>query len=445
MREPDARGIWFWTLGRLGWIALAASGLTAAAGCGGDDGRPWEAKRASEVRELDFLQDVEVIEMTRAEFSAQAADRADDIDDALLQNLADTYGRLGFFRLDADLRAILAGSSSDYVGATYSPRTKVITLVRDKPDDAPSSTQVHEYVHALQDQHFDLTAYDRSTSDEFLARRAVVEGDAVLAQLRFTAQDEHDGEVDGWDWPGTLANWQVWADDLLATAPYPVFFVDYPSFVYAFGIGFTATNLLGPSFTARPPHDWGLEDELFTDRPPATAQEVILRDIDVDPVERVGLDAVPSALAGRLEFDSWDTLGEWYVYLLFYPLTFGARDIASRWDGDRVLFVRDPMREGAMATVWASAWDDDVAADLVARTLYQLYGRLPDDAVPEAGTSADGEALWIERRDNRVVAIKNLDPELAPTVADAAFSPPVEHRAQRSRTPLAWRVRDLLR
>jgi hypothetical protein len=55
---------------------------------------------------------------------------------------------------------------------------------------------------------------------------------------------------------------------------------------------------------------------------------------------------------------------------------------------------------------------------------------------PHAGTAADGELTWVEQRDRRLVAIKNLDPALAGSVAAAAFDPPAAERARRARPPL---------
>ncbi len=439
-----SRGAWR-IVSRLASIAAAASWLVLA-GCGGDDGEelPWVAQRAAEVRELDFLQGVDVITMTRAEYHAQAAENAAEAEEADLRELADTYGRLGYFPLDADLRPILA-VSSDWVGASYSPVAKSIIVVEDEPGEATQSTRVHEYVHALQDQHFDLLAFDGFTSDGYLARRAVVEGDATLAEARFVVQDEHRAELDAWGWRPILEDYQTWGDDLLQSATYPLF-LDYPSFVYPFGLEYTALNLLGPRFDAPPPHDWGREDELFTERPPATTSQVMGGLAGAEEVEAVGLVTVPGALAGRLEDGNWDMLGAWYIHLLLYGLSpfEDARALAAAWRGDRVLFVNDAERGGAVATVWGSAWDTPETASLVASALDTLYGRVPSDDPPQAGTSADGEALWIEQRDTRVVAIKNLDPALASAMAEAAFGPPSAAPARRSRPPLARRLRKLV-
>lgn len=429
------------------WMVPGAiAALVAASACGDDIELSELARRAAEVRELDFSDEVDVLVMTREEFADQAAANADAIDDAQLVEIAETWGRLGYFPMDLDLRPILAGSSSDWVGATYSPNRKRITLV----GEVEESVEVHEYVHALQDQNFSLAAYDGTTSDSFLARRAVVEGDAVLAEARFMMEEMYEAGLDEANWGEQLVGRRRWADEFLAEAAYPVFFLDYPSFVYTYGLEYTADNLLGinvDDLEAEPaPHDWGREDELFVLRPPASTQQVLLRDIDVDAVEEVGLDAVPAGQASRLQLIDWDTLGEWYIHLLLYSVAdpSQSRALAAAWDGDRVLFVRD-MDTSEVATVWASAWDDEATAAMVRSVLVTLYGHeAVADAPAELGLARDGEPVWLEQRGNLVVVAKNLDPELAPAIADAALDPPARIRTARRRPPLAARLgRDL--
>lgn len=411
---------------RIGLVVLLCA--PALAGCG--DEAHWGATAASEVRELPILADVEVVEMTREEFAARAADRADGIEDAYLQYMADTYGRLGFFDMDLDLRPVFAGASSDWVGATYSPSSKLITLV----GEAPASTVVHEFVHALQDQHFDIAGYDRpETSDSFLARRAVVEGDATLAQYRFLAREDSGGDLDVIDWRSLFDRWREFSVDTLAGSDYPPVFLDYVSFSYPFGLEYSARNLIGITYdtateVAPLPHAWVLQDELYLTRAPETTSQIL--DLEINPQPggylQVGIDDVPAALSSRLRAIEWDRLGEWYVYLLFFGLdrqaVVDARALAAAWRGDRALFLTD-QDSGAGATVWASAWDDGASAAAVADALRLLHGHAPVQGQPEqVGTADDGEIVWIEVRGDTVVAVKNLALDVAPSVVDAAFA-----------------------
>ncbi len=404
--------------------------VLAPVGCG-DNSSPDAALAAEDVRELQLFDSVPVRSLSREEYAAEAADNASQISDDYLQYYADTYGRLGFFDPSLDLRPVFAGSSSDWVGASYSPTDKRITLV----GDAAPDVIVHEWVHALQDQHFDLVTYDDfDSSDSFLARRAVVEGDATLAQIRYVAEYGHGVNLDGIDWAALFDLRRQYSDDTLANAAYPVVFLDYVSFVYSYGLEYVTANLTGARYDAPTPgpapYDWTLEDNLFETPPPPFTQDVL--DLGAtDAVEPIGLEAVPAALAGRFETVDWDSLGEWYSYLLFYPLdtasggSFDARALALAWDGDRALFLTET-DSGAPATVWTSVWDDEATATTVADLLWTLYGRTPIAGQPDTiATGDDGETVWIEQRGRALVAARNLPVDAdAAALIDAAFAGP---------------------
>ncbi|KYG07855.1 hypothetical protein BE21_26905 [Sorangium cellulosum] len=409
------------------------SSLPAAAGCGDeDDPEPsrfaWLATRAEEVRELSFEREVPVRTISRAEVDAEAEQAADAIDEEALAALAATYGRLGFFPPDTDLQGAF-GQSMDVFAAWYSTESKAISLIGEVEDNV----LVHEYVHGLQDQHFDLGKLLTAslTSDAHLALRAAIEGDAMLAEVRFLMQEANDADLDRLNWAGIIDAAQAAGEQILEENELPALFVDYPSFAYGFGFEYCAHNLTGAS-AASPtpdqafPFDWSRQDALFSDRIPATTQQILTLD-GQDPVARVGLEEVPPALADRLEALDWDSLGEWLSYLLLRPLD-GAlelgdmRALAATWDGDRALFVRD-RKTGAAGTAWASAWDDVSAAAVVESALWSLYGGAAlDEGEPRLGQAADGELVWIERREERVVALKNVDEALLPALAEAAFA-----------------------
>ncbi|WP_437814151.1 hypothetical protein [Sorangium sp. So ce1078] len=413
-------------------LVLSLSSIPLIAGCGGEDDPEasrfaWLATRAEEVRELSFEREVPVRTVTRDEVDAEAAQAAGAIEEDDLAALAATYGRLGYFSPDTDLRGVF-GQSRDLAAAWYSPVDKSISLIGEVDD----YVIIHEYVHGLQDQHFDLGGLLDATltSDAHLALRAAIEGDAMLGEVRFLVQEENDADLDRLDWGLLIDAVHAAGERILEENELPALFIDYPSFAYGFGFEYCAHNLSGAS-AASPapdlpfPFDWSRQDALFTDRIPATTQQILTLD-GQDPVVRVGLEEVPSELADRLEPIDWDSLGEWLSYLLLRPLD-GApslgdmRALAATWDGDRALFVRDRQTD-ATGTVWASAWDDPAAAVGIEAALWQLYGGSAiDEGEPRLGRAADGELVWIERREERVVALKNVDEALMPALAEAAF------------------------
>lgn len=96
----------------------------------------------------------------------------------------------------ADAYLTLLGAQ---VGGFYDTETQVmnvIPMLGDSPGDALSVTEqiifVHEYVHALQDQHFGLEALDDPAladhPDRALALTALIEGDATAAMQLFTQE-----------------------------------------------------------------------------------------------------------------------------------------------------------------------------------------------------------------------------------------------------------------
>ncbi len=413
------------------WMLSVVLVTASLAGCGEDDPVLWQGHSAEAMRELWLLDAPEVRRFSREEWSARAAASADNISDATLQYHADTYGRLGFFDMNLDLRPVFAGSSSDWVGATYSPGSNVISLIGEARDD----TIVHEYVHALQDDHYDIAAYDLQTSDGFLARRSVVEGDAVVATLRFVAQREVGGDLDAVAWQPLFEARREFTDETLADAEYPVVFLDYVSLVYTYGFEYMARNLTGAQFgndlgLRAAPYDWGLANQMFTDRFPETTEQILELDLlyqpaDDDPVVDVGMRAVPTELAGEVDSVDWDQLGRWFVYLLLYPLeqqgSVDATTISRGWDGDTALFVRDP-NSGAMGVIWVAEWDDAAIAQSAVEALRLVQGFAPNDpATPYIGSSNAGENAWIERRGNRTLMMLNVSSAVENRLAELAF------------------------
>jgi len=147
-----------------------------------------------------------------------------------------------------------------------------------------------------------------------------------------------------------------------------------------------------------------------------------------------------------LEATDWDSLGFWYVYVLLYPVhevEHGADmlDIASAWNGDRVLFVRDVERD-AHGFVWTSAWQDAHAAAGLERALRRLYGVAPDAI---EATAFDGEAVRFERRENQLVVVKNVESDLAEALVAASLDEGGVTGAARRRPSLArWLDADSL-
>ncbi len=377
------------------------------------------------MRELEWIEDVPVETVTRDELRAREQAEADAIPEQDLVDLTETYGRLGYWDADIDLRQVYT-ASSDVFDAWYSWDNKQITVV----DRATDPLMVHEYVHALQDQHFDLDGYTSvTTSDEQLARRAATEGDANLAADRFLTRRLGYGDLDGIDWSGYLADLRLRARFVLLEATVPLFFAAYPSFAYGYGEAYCAHNLIGVR-TDRPrppepaPYDWSFQDDLFVTRPPASTLAVMT--LDMQKASRLfSLDGVPAPLADRYERFDGDVLGAWYAYVLLFPVLDAVGDaslLAQRLRGDQVLFFTDRLT-GSRGVAWSTLWASTTDALAAEEALRALHDVTPDADEARLGVAKDGETVWLEWSGQSVVFIKNVEAPDAAALASAALAP----------------------
>lgn len=145
------------------------------------------ASRASQTRGLGWLGEVGMTELSGWEYGTRANEMAHVLGgDEDLNRLGRLAVAGGMLPAGTDLATLAASFTAASAGATYSPLDKQVLIVEDKkqPD---KSLLTHEFVHALQDQHFDLLklllakpySFDRSE-----AMFAVVEGDAMNVQRR---------------------------------------------------------------------------------------------------------------------------------------------------------------------------------------------------------------------------------------------------------------------
>jgi uncharacterized iron-regulated protein len=78
------------------------------------------------------------------------------------------------------------------VNAYYDIRKKEVVLYDDIKGNYGKGVLIHELVHALQDQHFDLKKLHEATfgSDAELARAALIEGDAMLVTIEMLQKEQ---------------------------------------------------------------------------------------------------------------------------------------------------------------------------------------------------------------------------------------------------------------
>ncbi len=306
-----------------------------------------------------------------------------------------------------DILAQQTESASESVLGYYSPRNKTMYIRSDVSEFTLQArmTLAHEYTHALQDQHFDLSRIIRTCdrrgvcdSDRALAARAVVEGDATLlgytyAQRRFSRAE---------------------LESLFAqaggggTARPSSFLNTLSAFPYTAGLDFVVA-------AARRGDNYAAVDRLFRDLPVSTEQilhpeKYLIRPRDL-PKTVQAPNLLPVLGPGWRLTDN-TTLGELGMRAWFAQLGAAEPDkVAAGWGGDRFLFFQSGE---AAALVIATRWDSEVdATEFVANIEDRLSG------IPREGALwRDGARTYaLARFRDRISLIATTDPAVAQTLA----------------------------
>lgn len=280
------------------------------------------------------------------------------------------YKILGLIPDTLNLGQLLQRLLEEQIVGYYDPATKVLYVVDGAPPALIKQTVSHELVHALQDQYVAIDSIQSATdnADRQVAAQAVLEGQAVLMQLR---TDPSTGPMlklpGGWDRIRDLIRDGSTGMPVFASAPRAI--REGLLFPYLGGADFVRRFI-----NKRP------EKELLSDLPVSTKQ--ILSDAayftaSPEQRDRPANVLLPDPRTGSVEFTN--TMGEFETRLVLGQkitddqLVYRA---ASGWIGDRYSLIRT---ENGDALVWATAWESAVdAADFLdvlgdaARRRYEL-------------------------------------------------------------------------
>ncbi len=325
-----------------------------------------------ELRGLQPLEPIEPVVLDRDALRERIEANFDEDNDP--QETREDVLSLSAFDLlprDFDLYNALIDVYGEGVLGFYDPETAEFVVVSEDAllDPASQWTHAHEFVHALQDQHYNLDRIsDESLDSEARAAiRALGEGEAELVQYLFLFEGdfftaEQIEEI--------LTAPQESDDSFLDDLP-PILINDLV-FPYDAGTEFAITLYRDGGFTAL---------DAAWRNPPLSTEHILHpeRYLAGDVPQLVTLAPLTATLgAGWEEIDN-DVLGEFYVReYLSQQLSEEAVDrAATGWGGDRY------------AVYWNEADDELVMA-------LQLVWDTPDDAAEFAGAFPDYPAALLE-------------------------------------------------
>jgi hypothetical protein len=286
-----------------------------------------------------------------------------------------------------DLQKALAQLYGAQLAGFYDPDTKRMVLASDLSEDEQALTLYHELVHALQDQHYDLSNaldWKPELSDVQSALQALAEGDAMLAMLDVARTAAGQQPV---EFPAGILQ----LDSLLMQAKPEL--TDVPGFLvralispYADGVRFVS-QIRGGS------HGWAGVDRAWRERPISTEQ--ILHPekyLAREPVVPVAAIAVPAGFGSSM---FRDVMGELGLRLLFeeWAPSDSAALAATGWGGDRLAIVGDGERR---LVLWHLVFDDE-ASSRRALTLFARGALRSELQAPVTGARPRTEAATAER------------------------------------------------
>ena len=298
----------------------------------------------------------------------------------LLAGQERVYKRLGLVPDSVDVGTLLRALLEEQIIGYYDPATKVLYVVDDVKPELLEVTITHELVHALQDQYVNIDSIQRGTdnADRQVAAQAILEGQAVYAQLR-ASLGETGMRLGGWE-RARIAMRDA-QDGMPIFASAPMVLRESLLFPYTGGADFMHR------FTLRRPDDDVLADlpvstrQLLNDAAYFGPEEAPLAPAARDVPVRVTL---PAPARGTVAFSN--VFGEFETRLILFQFVNNevqAGRAAQGVLGDRYALIDLP--EGD-ALVWASVWDSTVeAAQFVDAFTAWLKKRYPGIGTRDAG------------------------------------------------------------
>lgn len=372
-------------------------------------------RRAEHIRGLHFKRPVEVhVENADA---IRAYIRA-ELEREQLETARLMYVALGLLPSDLDVEDLLVRLMGEQVIGYYDAREKRL-VVRDdvvqgfsEAQSFPGAEEVllHELVHALQDQHFDLGAtmeVDRTT-DGANAFRALVEGDATLAMVGLSLEREHMPLSDITQDAVRIAFLRQMAERSATESPElsraPAI-VRIPMLsAYADGVVYAA-HLHGQG---------GWDAINAAHRSPPESTEAILHP------ETAGTPSAPLVLQteGRLAQHGLqrvesDSLGELELGVYFGR---GSHDAAAKraaagWDGDVLELYRGDA--GELSVLWLTRWDSIADAKEAATAAKAVLTREPEQV---------RQGCTVVRAGRRVLMVRGFAPDALTAVSAWALA-----------------------
>jgi hypothetical protein len=344
-----------------------------------------------------------------------------------IEHEGDAYKALGLLPTELDYRSVVLALYEEQVGGYYDAKKKTFFLADWIDPAMQEPIIVHEFVHALDDQNFNIEKFIeriRGNSDAMFAHSAFVEGEATLVMM-LDALSALGVQLDfsTLDFDGTIgsAMTAMSAAQFSKFSEAPRMLREALTFPYLKGITFVAYG--------QKRGGWAAVNKVYADLPASTEQilhpEKYYQQRD-KPVP-VSLGTVDQLVPKEWKNIYEDVLGEFMMLQLLEGVD--DRDEAKRaaagWGGDRLRVYQRGQEFGWVElSVWDSQRDAVEFAGAFSKT---VQSRLPQFVLQPQETSKpeltwkgpDDRVVSVVRDGSSVLIVENFDRALAIKIRQA--------------------------
>ncbi|MFB6253445.1 MAG: Hvo_1808 family surface protein, partial [Halobacteriaceae archaeon] len=380
----------------------------------------WVARsmaRVEQLRKREFIQDVPVEVISRQEYKNRTSGRSASEDFVEWNN--QVWEALFIVGEDRNVQNVLQSTTSSAVVGFYSPRDNEIKIITENPDEPTidNATLIHELVHALQDQHEDLTSrkFVADTQDGTLAIDGLIEGEAnyieQLYSMRCGGQWSCVRSPSSGGGGGTAGiHWGIYV-----TLFFP--YSDGPVYVH---------NLIQQG-------GWEAVNEAYSDPPESSEQIIHVTKEKPEPIHFTDTSNQAWSLYPQQGVSGSDTVGEASIFAMFWyqSRNYGANILdwrqiaqvsgkfdvldystpaATGWANDRVFpYYKQTQSGEKYGYVWVTKWDTQKdAAEFMQAYLKILEAQDATRRGPNTWVISEqpfADAFHVKKQGRRVVIV----------------------------------------
>ncbi len=336
------------------------------------------------IRELEPLAAVDPTLLSTSELGQRLEEEfAESYSPEEARNDAIAWSAFDFFPADFDLYNFVISLYTEQIAGFYDAETDEFVIIGDDDefDVLEQWTHAHEYVHALQDQHYNLEILEDESldSEATFAIQAMAEGDATLVQTLYLLGGYFDQEQ---LFEILTTAFEIDTAVLDSAPPVIAHELEFP---YISGLAFVQALYDKGGFAA--------VDEAWEQLPQST--EHILhpdRYLAGDLPQLVALAPLTDTLGAGWQLAKEDVLGEFYLreYLSQQLDSNQVNEAATGWGGDRyAVYWNESIQQSVM--VLQIGWD--TAAD--AKEFHNIYPEYSNRSFGALGSDRpDGGRCW---------------------------------------------------